>query len=254
MKEQFFDSDEQLDREVERHLLHTHLQGDPYALRLLGKLDALNRGQNASVDTVAVMRALYYVRRIYQGQTHYSGASLYAHVLELASITANYRCNTEAIVTALFYDIEAKPDFTLAMVEDEFGLVIAEKVACFTTPIRHEDPVFRALDYQQREDQDVHTIQLCHQLCEMRTVGCLAPEAQRQKAAAILRDFLFLTMQLGLPAIEQELSQLCYQVLCPHKSRLLLPQYAPDPTAVLPLAFQVYVPHKTSPFLGFQGQ
>ena len=252
MRDQFFDDDEQLDREYERHLLHKHLQGDSYALRLLDKLNELNRSQNVSVDTVAVMRALYYVRRMYQGQTHHSGTSLYAYVLEVASITADYRCNTAAIVTALFHDIEAKPDFTLAMVEDEFGLVIAEKIACFTTPIRHEDPVFRALDYQQREDIDVHTIKLCYQLCEMRTAGCFVYEAQQQKAAAILQDFLGLAMQLDLSAIERELSQLCCQVLCPHESLLLLHQDASDPTAVLLLALQPYIPRKNSPFLALQ--
>ena len=254
MRDEFFDDDEPLDREYERHLLQKHLEGDPYAPQLLDKLNELNRSQNASVDTVAVMRALYYVRRMHQGQTHYSGASLYAHVLEVARITADYRCNTAAIVTALFHAIEARPDFTLGMVEDEFGLVIAEKVACFTTPIRHEDPVFRALDYQQREDTDVHTIKLCHQLYEMRTVGCLAPEAQQQKAAAILQDFLGLAIQLSLPAIEQELSQLCYQVLCPHESLLLLHQDASGSTGVLPLALQPYIPHKTSSSLALQVQ
>ena len=235
---QWLNFEKELDRMEEIHLMNTHFKDDRHATELMRKLRRLNDLHNPSMDTFAIARAFYYVRMIYKDQTHYSGAPLFTHVLEVADMVADCRPNTEAILTALFHELEVASDFSLAMVEDEFGLVTAEKVACFTAPVAHIDPAFRVLDYRPREDTDVRTVMLFNQLYDMRTVDYLELEVQQQQAAETIQDFFALAAQLGLTAVEQELNELCYQVLCPHKSLSLLPHHASEAMAVLSRAFQ----------------
>lgn len=194
--------------DFEAKLLWGILKEDPQAAPLIEKIDKHNKIASQPISTFKILKALEYIRKVYQPSTE---ASTYTQLVSIASTVIDHHFSADAIVIALLHKI-FDVDPTLDQIREEFGAAIAQKVATFTRAFKGPEHV--SPDYKQ-ENIDVLMVRLCDRLDMMQNLNKIMPEQQRAIALETIQEYLPLTVYLELPAFEEKLQQLCEQVLLP---------------------------------------
>ncbi len=157
------------------------------------------------------------------GQRRASGDDFVSHTVEVATILATLRLDTDSIVAGLVHDTVEDTAVSLADIEKRFGPETATIVDGVTKLGRVE---FRTHTEQQVEnylklllsmadDARVILVKLADRLHNMRTLEHL-PEGKRRRIALETRDiYAPLAHRLGMAAIRWELEDLAFKFLEP---------------------------------------
>jgi len=181
------------------------------------------------LDVDAIQRAHDLAVEAHSGQSRASGEEYVSHTVEVATILAQLRLDTDTIVAGLIHDTIEDTETTLTDLEQQFGPQVAAIVDGVTKLGRVE---FRSATEQQVEnyrkmllsmasDARVILVKLADRLHNMRTLGHL-PDHKRRRIALETREIYGpLAHRLGMAAIRWELEDLAFKFLEPDEYEAL---------------------------------
>ncbi len=183
-----------------------------YSDKLLGKLSELNNSAPHQVDITEVKKAIYYAKKYHGDQKRLSGEPYYSHPLEVAYMISDYLLKTDVIVASILHDIVEDSAVTTGIILDIFGPRVAEMVDRLT----RDRPDGSKLSIEQilhnaymHEDKEVLLIKIIDRLHNMETINIKSSKKIRKTVDETLMRFISLSIYLGVPRIEQILSELC---------------------------------------------
>lgn len=185
-----------------------------YADRL--DVDAIRRAHDLAVDS-------------HSGQTRASGADYVTHTIEVATILAQLRLDSDTIVAGLIHDVIEDTDITLREVEKQFGSQVAAIVdgvtklgkVQFRSATEQQVENYRKMLLSMASDARVILVKLADRLHNMRTLEHL-PDHKRRRIALETREIYGpLAHRLGMAAIRWELEDLAFKFLEPEEYQAL---------------------------------
>ena len=177
------------------------------------------------VDRDLVERAFVFACERHADQRRASGEDFIVHPVGVAKICAGMRLDTETLCAALLHDTVEDTSASLDEVVTDFG----EEVGALVDGVTKLSGVtFQSRDDRQAEnyrkmmvamarDIRVILIKLADRLHNMRTLGSMPKQKQREKAKETLEIFAPLAHRLGIHAIKWELEDLAFNTLHPRK-------------------------------------
>lgn len=176
-----------------------------------------------------VKRAFVIARDAHEGQTRSSGEPYITHPVAVASIIAEMRLDHEAVMAALLHDVIEDTPYTEEELTAEFGKSVAEIVEGvskldklkFRTRKEAEAENFRKMILAMTQDIRVILIKLADRTHNMRTLGALRPDKRRRIAKETLEIYSPLAHRLGIEHIKNELEDLGFEALHPHRYQVL---------------------------------
>ena len=185
---------------------------EQYSQKLLSHLHLKPAAQN--MDLPEIKKALKYAKEYHKGQKRESGEPYFMHPVEVAILVSDYVFDQDAIIAAVLHDILEDTNFSQPMM----GLLFGEKVVnavCALSNSRRQIKLCEetSLAILYKAGDDVITIKLCDRLHNMRTIEHMPLHKQKKKALQTLRTFVPLAKYLGIKEIEDELTQICNNVL-----------------------------------------
>ena len=175
------------------------------------------------LDVDTIRRAYEFAAEAHAGQRRASGEEYVSHTVEVATILANLRLDSDTIVAGLIHDTLEDTEITVKEIERRFGPHVAAIVDGVTKMGRVE---FGSASEQQVEnyrkmllsmasDARVILVKLADRLHNMRTLEHL-PEAKRRRIAVETREiYAPLAHRLGMAEIRWELEDLAFKFLEP---------------------------------------
>ena len=219
----------------------------PEHVESIDALIASVRAYNPKSDEDLLRAAYAHAERMHAGQTRRSGEPYITHPLAVAGILAEQRMDDATIATALLHDTVEDTATTAEEIERTFGPTIARLVEGVTKLTRMEllsglgqaeGPArgdlktreqaenFRKLIQAVAEDPRVLLVKLADRLHNMRTIGHMPPEKQRQKALETLEIYAPLAGRMGMQWMREELEDLAFKVLNPVARNSILKRVA----------------------------
>lgn len=207
----------------------------PQSLNLDSLLSHLN--DLTPHDHSIIERAYLKAETAHAGQMRKSGEPYFTHCVAVANILAEMKLDAEAISAALLHDIIEDTDITYDDIQAEFGKTIADLVQGVTKltklPIsidkegngKRSRDTDRELEYIRKmlltlgDDVRVVLIKLADRLHNMRTLGYMRPDRQKQIARETMDIYAPLANRLGIWQIKWELEDLCFRYLDPDAYR-----------------------------------
>jgi len=177
----------------------------------------------ARLDADAVKRAHDFAVRAHEGQIRASGEPYVSHTIEVATILAQLRLDTDTIVAGLVHDTIEDTEITLADVEEAFGAQVAAIVdgvtklgkVRFRSATEQQVENYRKMLLSMASDARVILVKLADRLHNMRTLEHL-PDHKRRRIALETREIYGpLAHRLGMAAIRWELEDLAFKALEP---------------------------------------
>ncbi len=170
-------------------------------------------------DPAGVIKAFEYAKKKHEGQMRSSGEPYYTHPMEVASILADMKMDTDTIITAILHDTIEDTDATYEDIEDKFSKDVAELVNGVSKLTRIESQTiegkqaenFRKLLLAMSEDIRVLLVKLADRLHNMRTIeGIKKADKRRRIALETLEIYAPLAERIGLHKIKEELEDLSF--------------------------------------------
>jgi len=187
----------------------------------LNKVKDLSKTKGMIIDFIAIKLALEYVIKYQADQKRHSGEPYYSHPIEVAYITMEYYCDTEAIIAALLHDIIEDTNFSINQLKFLFG----DKVTLLVDKLTKLDGnlvKFKLSDAESshklirssENEKKVLTIKLADRLHNMRTIAYhKSVEKQKKIALETLKSFVPIAMYVGCNDIGLELQEISLAVL-----------------------------------------
>ena len=175
------------------------------------------------LDVEAIREAYELAVEAHAGQRRASGEEFVSHTVEVATILAQIRLDTNSVVAALIHDTVEDTAVTIRDLEDRFGPEVATIVdgvtklgkVEFRSHTEQQVENYRKLLLSMAEDARVILVKLADRLHNMRTLEHL-PERKQQRIAMETREiYAPLAHRLGMAAIRWELEDLAFQYLEP---------------------------------------
>jgi GTP diphosphokinase / guanosine-3',5'-bis(diphosphate) 3'-diphosphatase len=181
-------------------------------------------------DRELIERAYDRAEAAHGGQFRKSGEPYFTHCVAVAHILGEMKLDAEAIAAALMHDLVEDTDVTLDDIRKEFGKSIATIVDGVSKlknlPLKvdtnkrgraadKELEYFRKMLLAMGDDVRVVLVKLADRLHNMRTLGYMSADKQRQKAQETLDIFAPLANRLGIWQIKWELEDLSFRYLEP---------------------------------------
>ncbi|ABN74907.1 guanosine-3',5'-bis(diphosphate) 3'-pyrophosphohydrolase [Actinobacillus pleuropneumoniae] len=196
---------------------------------LFQPLDSIIQGYLPADKIELVKRAFVIARDAHEGQTRSSGEPYITHPVAVASIIAEMKLDHEAVMAALLHDVIEDTPYTEEQLAAEFGSSVAEivqgvsKLDKLKFRTRQEAQVenFRKMILAMTKDIRVVLIKLADRTHNMRTLGALRPDKRRRIAKETLEIYSPLAHRLGIEHLKNELEDLCFQAMHPHRYRVL---------------------------------
>ncbi|TVP74803.1 MAG: bifunctional (p)ppGpp synthetase/guanosine-3',5'-bis(diphosphate) 3'-pyrophosphohydrolase, partial [Gemmatimonadales bacterium] len=159
----------------------------------------------------------------HEGQTRASGESFVIHAVEVATILARFRLDTDSLVAGLIHDVVEDTAYSLADVRDQFGPEVAAIVdgvtkigkVEFQSHTERQAENYRKLLLSMAEDARVILIKLADRLHNMRTLEHLPREKQQRIALETREIYAPLAHRLGMAQVKWELEDLSFKFLEP---------------------------------------
>lgn len=196
---------------------------------LFQPLDSIIQGYLPTDKIELVKHAFVIARDAHEGQTRSSGEPYITHPVAVASIIAEMKLDHEAVMAALLHDVIEDTPYTEEQLAAEFGASVAEivqgvsKLDKLKFRTRQEAQVenFRKMILAMTKDIRVVLIKLADRTHNMRTLGALRPDKRRRIAKETLEIYSPLAHRLGIEHLKNELEDLCFQAMHPHRYRVL---------------------------------
>ncbi len=161
----------------------------------------------------------------HEGQTRVSGEAYYTHPVEVATILADLRMDTDTIITAMLHDTLEDTQTTYEELEKNFGKDVADLVNGVSKLTKIESQTFegkqaenfRKLLLAMSEDIRVLLVKLSDRLHNMRTLFHF--KDRPDKTARISREtldiYVPLAERIGMHQLKEELADLSFGYLNP---------------------------------------
>lgn len=180
---------------------------------------------NPSADLDLIKKAYVFSAKVHQGQVRRSGEPYLNHPLEVTNIIANLKMDVPSLVTGLLHDTIEDTWTTLEEIEKHFGMEIAELVdgvtkvsqISFTSEREEQAENFRKMIIAMAKDIRVIVIKLADRLHNMRTLGFLDEEKQKEIAKETLEIYAPIAHRLGIYWLKSEIEDLAFRFLKPDK-------------------------------------
>lgn len=192
-------------------------------------------------DKTLIERAYYRAEQSHSGQTRKSGEPYFTHCVAVAGILADLRMDAETIAAGLLHDVVEDTPVTLEDIRNEFGAVVAQLVNGVTKlahlpmkpvgqksdsnrlggTINKEVEYIRKMFMMMNDDIRVVLVKLADRLHNMRTLGFMKPEKQKEIAHETLEIFAPLANRLGIWQIKWELEDLSFRYMDPEAYRMI---------------------------------
>lgn len=179
---------------------------------------------NPALEPESIENAFIFAKDMHEGQTRSSGEPYYTHPMEVASILAEMRMDTDTIITAILHDTLEDTKTTYDELKKKFGQNVADLVNGVSKLTRIESQTiegkqaenFRKLLLAMSEDIRVLLVKLADRLHNMRTIeGLKKPEKRRRIAMETLEVYVPLAERVGVHQIKTELEDLAFKTLNP---------------------------------------
>jgi GTP diphosphokinase / guanosine-3',5'-bis(diphosphate) 3'-diphosphatase len=175
------------------------------------------------LDVDQVRRAYELAVEAHAGQRRASGEEYVNHVVEVATLLAQFKLDTASLVAALIHDVVEDTPFTLTDIEERFGFEVGQIVdgvtkigrVEFRSHTEQQVENYRKLLLSMAQDARVILIKLADRLHNMRTLEHLAPEKQKRIALETREIYAPLAHRLGMAALKWELEDLAFRALEP---------------------------------------
>ncbi len=177
-----------------------------------------------------VRRAYQFGAALHLGQNRSSGEPYIFHPLAVARILGEMRLDHTTLIAAILHDVIEDTDISRVEIEKQFGAEVAaivdgvskiEKIEGMSRQERQAES-FRKLVLAMTEDLRVILVKLADRLHNMRTLGAMAPEAQRRIAEETLDIYGPIAQRLGITTLRRELEDLAFSALHPHRHEVFV--------------------------------
>ncbi|HEY4717327.1 MAG TPA: bifunctional (p)ppGpp synthetase/guanosine-3',5'-bis(diphosphate) 3'-pyrophosphohydrolase [bacterium] len=184
---------------------------------------------NPDADIALVNKAYVFSAKVHQGQVRRSGEPYLSHPLEVASIIADLKMDTQSVSTGLLHDTIEDTWTTLEELENLFGKEVAELVdgvtkvsrLSFTSDMDEQADNFRKMILAMSKDIRVIVIKLADRLHNMRTLNYLPEERQKEIAKETQDIYAPIAHRLGIDWIKSELEDIAFRFLKPEQYLLI---------------------------------
>ncbi len=197
-----------------------------------------------ATDFSLVKKAYEIALKAHGGQMRKSGEPFIVHPMTVAYILADLELDMESIISGILHDVIEDTKFDYKNVEEHFGKEIAEIVEGVTKLDRIEDSLkkdskrepygntepeqgskdknfreelqaenYRKMFIAMAKDIRVILIKIADRLHNMRTLGFMRPEKQKEKAQETLDIYAPLAHRLGISKLRHELEDLSFYYL-----------------------------------------
>ncbi len=174
-------------------------------------------------DQEKILSAAIYADELHGDQKRKSGEPYLIHPLAVGSILIQLGMDADTICAGLLHDVVEDTQATLKDVEDRFGPEVALMVDGVTKISKlkseskslQEAETIRKMFFAMGKDMRVIIIKLSDKLHNMRTLGSLAPQRQKEIAQDCLDIFAPLAGNLGISWMKSELEDLSLKTLKP---------------------------------------
>jgi len=181
------------------------------------------KSYNGKGDIKLIREAYEFASLHHADQTRISGEEFILHPLGVAHILADMQMDEVTLAAALLHDVVEDTDITLEDVRRKFGDEIAEiidgvtKLDRLSFRNREEEQAenFRKMFVAMARDIRVVIIKLADRLDNMKTIGHLSEEKQREKARETLEIYAPLAHRLGISQLKWQLEDLSFATLYP---------------------------------------
>lgn len=180
-------------------------------------------GYAERLDIEAIREAHDFAVHAHEGQERASGAPYVSHTIEVATILAQLRLDTDTVVSGLIHDTIEDTEISVRDVEEQFGPQVAAIVdgvtklgkVRFRSATEQQVENYRKMLLSMASDARVILVKLADRLHNMRTLEHL-PEHKRRRIALETREiYAPLAHRLGVAAIRWELEDLAFKFLEP---------------------------------------
>lgn len=179
---------------------------------------------NESADFGKIKRAWEFAKAAHTGQKRLSGEPFVSHPLNVALILASWKLDLVSIIAALLHDTVEDGGATREDLVKEFGEDVALLVDGVTkvTELRlkgskTEEFVenLRKMLLAMAQDLRVILVKLADRLHNMRTLGALTSEKQKENSYETLEVYAPLAERLGMGQVKGELEDLSFRYYYP---------------------------------------
>ncbi len=175
------------------------------------------------IDIGRIAKAYEFGEKAHTGQLRKDGTPFFNHPTSVSLILAELEMDEETIIAALLHDTVEDTDVTLADVEKLFGKEVAAlvdgvtKLAVINYETKQERQVenLRKMFLAMSSDIRVILIKLADRLHNIRTLGAMTADKQREKAEETIDIFAPIAHRLGIFRIKWELEDLSLKYLDP---------------------------------------
>lgn len=169
-------------------------------------------------DIKLIEQAYLFANEAHAGQVRKSGQPYIVHPVSVAYILVEMGMDTECVVAALLHDVIEDTDVSLQEVIEKFGKRISVLIDGVTKleKITHSSREglsreetqaenLRKMLFAMNEDIRVIIIKLADRLNNIRTLGALPPQKQRDIARETMEVFAPLAHRMGMRKVKEEL-------------------------------------------------
>jgi guanosine-3',5'-bis(diphosphate) 3'-pyrophosphohydrolase len=213
-----------------------------YAAAFLAKLPGASRrdyGLRQLIDTLKgylpedqvamIMRAYEFGANAHEGQTRKTGEPYISHPVAVAQDLADMRLDAQAIAAAILHDVVEDTAATLAEIETEFGIEVAQLVDGvskldqieFHSRAEAQAESFRKMMLAMIEDLRVILVKLADRLHNMQTLDAMPADKKARIARETLDIYAPIANRLGINRFKVELEDLGFRYLHPFRYRVL---------------------------------
>ncbi|WP_297504108.1 bifunctional (p)ppGpp synthetase/guanosine-3',5'-bis(diphosphate) 3'-pyrophosphohydrolase [Ferrovum sp.] len=180
-------------------------------------------------DLELLEQAFHLAAHAHKGQFRKSGEPYLIHPLSVAIILAEWHLDPQALCAALLHDTIEDTGTTTQEIMEQFGHSVSELVEGvskldrleFQTEQQAQAENFRKMLLAMARDVRVILIKLADRLHNMRTLGAMKSDKQRRIARETLDIYGPIANRLGLHKLYQELEDLGFRYLYPHRYTVL---------------------------------
>ncbi len=180
-------------------------------------------------DVAQIEAALAFSSAAHQGQLRQSGEPYVTHPIAVARILTPLHLDAQAITAALLHDVAEDTSFSIEQIAGQFGKPVAELVdglskldkLQFETLADAQAENFRKMLMAMARDVRVILIKLADRLHNMRTLDSVSKEKSERIARETMDIYAPIANRLGLNTLYQELEDLSFRYLHPHRYHVL---------------------------------
>lgn len=181
-------------------------------------------------DLQRIGRACDFSIDAHHGQFRASGEPFVHHPMQVAMLMAEMRLDADTIIAGILHDVIEDTPATHTMLENEFGLAVAnivEGVSKIDFLERHHSKQEAQASSLQKmilamtHDMRVIFVKLIDRLHNMRTLNSLSPARQKRIAKETLEIYAAIARRLGMDKMRREFENLSFQYLYPIRARVI---------------------------------